>query len=374
MKLFALLLTVALAPAWAQPDNCTSDYFNRQWKNSTNTVRPPKVAQTLVDNPTDLGELPVQNLATKEMLTINSYVDKYCTTSLLILKDNNVLYERYFQGKGRGDKFMSASMSKTIVALLIGIAVDEGKIKVTDKVTDIFPDFVGSAFDEDTVEDLLRMSSKARLVNSYDKDTLTDNQAVSPLAAPNGDQREYLRTRTVKNPVRTFDYNGAQTVLLALLLRQRVGMTLAEYMEKKLWGPIGAEDKGYWITNSKGQEGAGGHFVSTPRDYAKLGLLIMNKGKVGDTQVVSSSWIKAMTTVRKDGLQPAKPPFYGYQVWVPLLAGGRAILWGTNGQNVFVDPVAHVVIVHTASSPNADFEGNPAVFGLRDAVLKYVTN
>jgi len=88
----------------------------------------------------------------------------------------------------------------------------------------------------------------------------------------------------------------------------------------------------------------------------------------GDRQVVPRQWIEQMTALRRDKPQPAHAPFYGLHVWIPQAAGGRSFAWGTNGQNIFVDPVAKVVIVHTGNSPQAEFDGNAHLFALRDAI------
>jgi CubicO group peptidase (beta-lactamase class C family) len=77
-----------------------------------------------------------------------------------------------------------------------------------------------------------------------------------------------------------------------------------------------------------------------------------------------------MTELHRDKPQPGKAPYYGLQVWIPQAAGGRSFFWGVNGQNIFIDPVARVVIVHTGNSPNAEFDGNRHLFALRDAIVR----
>jgi CubicO group peptidase (beta-lactamase class C family) len=77
-----------------------------------------------------------------------------------------------------------------------------------------------------------------------------------------------------------------------------------------------------------------------------------------------------MTRLRTDKPQPSHPPFYGLHIWIPRAAGGRAMFWGVNGQNIFIDPIARVVIVHTGNSPAAEFNGNAHLFPLRDAIVR----
>ena len=109
------------------------------------------------------------------------------------------------------------------------------------------------------------------------------------------------------------------------------------------------------------------------RDYARLGNLVMNQGRANGKEIVPASWIVKMVELRRDKPQPNRPPFYGLHVWIPQAAGGRSMFWGTNGQNIFVDPIAKVVIVHTGNSPKAEFDGNRHLFALRDAIVQILT-
>jgi CubicO group peptidase (beta-lactamase class C family) len=133
---------------------------------------------------------------------------------------------------------------------------------------------------------------------------------------------------------------------------------------------MGAEAPAYWIKNRRGEEGVQGMFAATLRDYARLGLLVMTKGKVGDKQIVPESWITQMTTLRLDKPQPTGQPKYGLHIWIPQAAGGRSMFLGTNGQAIFIDPIAETVVVHTANSPQASFDGNAHLYPLRDSIVK----
>jgi CubicO group peptidase (beta-lactamase class C family) len=133
---------------------------------------------------------------------------------------------------------------------------------------------------------------------------------------------------------------------------------------------MGAESPAYWIKNRKGEEGVQGMFAATLRDYARLGLLVMMQGKRGDKQIVPVSWVSQMTHLRTDKPQPAGQPKYGLHIWIPQAGAGRSMFLGTNGQAIFIDPVAQTVIVHTANSPQALYDGNAHLYPLRDAIVK----
>jgi len=319
-----------------------------------------------------LGAVNYKVLGESGTFTLEEYLTKFCTTGFLVMKDDQIVFERYLQGSKATDGRFSASMSKTVLALLIGIAVAEGKLTLDDRVGGLLLDFNDSAFADSTVEDVLRMSSGVALKESFEPGAIADNRATNPMIAPQRDVRKYLKLKKEKSaPTGTvFNYNGAQTALLGTVMRQRIGASITSYLEDRLWVPMGAEAKSYWIKNQHGEEGVQGQFVATLRDYARLGYLVMNQGYINGKQIVPADWIRKMTELRRDKPQPVGPPFYGLHVWIPQAVGGRSFFWGVNGQNIFVDPVTRVVIVHTGNSAKAEFDGNRHLFPLREAIVR----
>jgi CubicO group peptidase (beta-lactamase class C family) len=261
------------------------------------------------------------------------------------------------------------------LALLYGHAINDGKIRLTDKVVDVLPDFAGSAFANDSVEDLLRMSSGAALVNSYTGPA--DNGASNPMNLQGGgDLRAILKSKTtVRAPPGTvFDYNGMQSALLGLMLRERLGgQTLTAYLEEKIWKPMGAEHPAVWIKDKQGYEGVQGQFGASVRDYAKLGSLFVNKGVANGQQVVPASWIEAMTRIDRSRPQPKDGTLYGLHVWLTSQGQGRGRFAGTYGQHIAFDPVAKLVMVQTAAAKTAEDEGNPHFFTIRNSLAASLT-
>jgi CubicO group peptidase (beta-lactamase class C family) len=359
------------APAWARSD-CVDYFLNPQNRYPHNTARAAPAPFPLKPGPA-LGEVTYRLRDDPNTYTLEQYLTTFCTTGFLVLKDDRIVFERYLQGRKPSDSLLSASMSKTLLALLMGIAVSEGKLALDEHVAAVLPDFKDSAFADATIEDVLRMSSGAAMINSFEPGADSDNQAVNPMIAPRQHVREYLKGKKERAaaPGTEFRYNGAQTALLGLILARRLNTNnLTGYLEEKLWVPMGAEASGYWIKNYHDEEGVQGQFVATLHDYARLGYLVMNQGRVDGKQIIPADWLAKMTELRRDKPQPSHPPYYGLHVWIPQAAGGRSMFWGVNGQNIFVDPVARVVIVHTGNSPRAEFDGNQHLFALRDAIVR----
>ncbi len=373
--LFSVALAGSLliaAPSWADPQGC-GGFINSHLRYPVNRAAPSDRPVELRNGP-PLGTVTYVVRGENAVRTMESYMDTFCVTGLLVLHRGRIVLEQYRQGTGPDDHLFSASMSKSILALLVGVAVSEGRLRLDEKVVDILPGFEASAFGQSTVEDLLRMTSGVMLRNSYEKGVISDNQATNPMISPDQDVGSYLRNRTEADPAgKVFSYNGAVTAMLGAVLRARTGQTNTDYLSEKLWQPLGAQAPAYWITNIRGEEGVQGQFLATLRDYARLGLLVMNLGKVGDTRVVPAPWISAMVTLRMDKPQPGGPQKYGLHIWIPQAAGGRSMFLGFGGQAIFIDPVAQVVIVHTANAPEADYNGNGHLYPLRDAIIRELT-
>jgi CubicO group peptidase (beta-lactamase class C family) len=365
-----MLLSLSLLLPAAAQSGCRPGFVNPQRFFPHNEAKPGSTPLHFAAGE-PLGNVSYRPVGSTSTSTLDEYLGKFCTTGLLVLHRDRIVFERYLQGVQPQDALLSASMSKTILSLLVGVAIADGKLALQDRVGSVLPDLAASAFADDTIEDLLRMTSRAVLSTSYVPGEASDNRATDPMVSPRQNIRNYLRGKTERAASgKQFDYNGAVSALLGLALSGRTGKSNTAYLAEKLWAPMGAESSGYWIKNRSGEEGVQGQFVATLRDYARLGCLVMNNGALNGRQVIPADWIAQMATLRRDKPQPPHAPFYGLHVWIPAAAGGRMFFWGVAGQNIFVDPVAQVVIVHTGNSPSAVFDGNAHLFPLRDAIVK----
>ncbi|MBI3503718.1 MAG: serine hydrolase, partial [Proteobacteria bacterium] len=141
--------------------------------------------------------------------------------------------------------------------------------------------------------------------------------------------------------------------VLGLALTRALGRPVAEYLEEKIWQPMGAEADATWLVDNSGQEATFACLNAVLRDYARLGLLLAHDGDWRGRQVIPAPWIMDATTVRADQphLRPgtATPIFgYGYQTWILPTQRRMFMLWGIRGQRIFVDPRSRLVMVNTA--------------------------
>src|SRR5262245_5055785 len=285
-----------------------------------------------------------------QTFTLDDYLARNPATGLLVARGDTILIERYQYARHDRHRFMSWSMAKTVTAMLIGIAIAEGRIRSADDPAAAYvPVLADIEYGRTSLRHLLQMSSGVRFIEEY-----TGKDDVSRLAADTFRQVGTggvevvtpFNVRIAPSGTR-FYYASAETQVLDLVLRSAVGRPVAEYLREKIWEPMGAEADATWLIDRAGQEAAFCCLNAVLRDYARLGLLLAHDGHRHGRQIIPMEWIKEATVVRPGQPQPGIGG-YGYQVW--LLGGERRmfVLRGVRGQAIYVDPASRLVMVHTA--------------------------
>lgn len=296
--------------------------------------------------------------------SLDDFLEHQRVTGLLLIKDGQILAERYQYDRTANDRFVSHSMAKSIVSLAVGMALSEKKIaSLDDTVVKYLPDLAGNPYGETTIRNLLRMASGVPYREVYDGED--DNAKFNRLRVTR-DTLTALRaftTREVEQGTQ-FHYASNQTVVLTLLLRAVTGSSLSEYLTPRLWQAMGAEADATWIRTRDGSETGSGNFNAVLRDYGRLGILLANDGAIGDRQIVPKEYLLDATDWRRqpDAFAPLKatPYFgYGYQFWLFPGEKRRFALLGVYGQSIFVDPELKLVLVITAAARNASVGKEP---------------
>ena len=288
--------------------------------------------------------------------SIENYLGHNPTTGLLIARDDTILYEHYQYARTDRDRFLSQSMAKTITAMLVGIAVTEGKLKsIDDPVLAYLPKLANTEYGKTRIRDLLHMSSGVAFSENYDGRDDVAQLGRDLLGVPGKDpitSAAQFNTRMAP-PGTTWHYASVETEILGLVLRAAIDMPIAQYLHDKIWHSIGAEADASWAIDGTGQEVTFCCFNAVLRDYARLARLLAHDGAWEGHQLIPRQWIIDATTVRPgDGhLAPgaATPYFgYGYQLWIFPGEQRKFALIGIRGQMIFVDPASKLVMVHTA--------------------------
>jgi CubicO group peptidase (beta-lactamase class C family) len=282
-------------------------------------------------------------------LTLDDYLSRQPVTGFLIAKDDTILVERYQYGRTDSDRLASFSMAKSVVGLLIGIALKDGAIRSIDDPAETYaPGLTDTEYGRTPIKALLQMASGVAF-SEDDDNPKSDIVALARLTLgqdPAGSLAAVKQFATRRSaPGTRFSYASSETVVLGLVLAAATKRTLSDYAAEKLWQPLGAEADATWIIDATGQEVAFGYLNAVLRDWARLGLMLAHRGDWQGRSVVPEDWLAASA---RDAL-PTDSPLakYGYQIWYSPDTK-RFLLRGLFGQNVLVDPDLKLVLVQTA--------------------------
>ncbi len=265
------------------------------------------------------------------------------TTAFIVLHGDELLYEGYFNGSSRESVQTSFSVAKSFIATLVGIAIQERAIGgLDDPATKYVSELAqrDERFGDITLRHLITMSSGL----SFEKGGSPRDDPANTYYGT--DLRSAVLTiPSVELPPGTlFDYNDWNVILLGLVLERATGTPVAEYMESRLWQPMGAESQGSWSLDSD-RSGFEKMFVGVNGraiDFAKLGWLYLNQGRNGDLQVVPADFVAEATRL-DTSTDPA--PGYQYLWWIDQ-DHQAYFAAGDHGQYIYVKPAADLVIVH----------------------------
>ena len=284
---------------------------------------------------------------------------KYKTVSFLVVQNDSLLFEKYWDGYTNTTISNSFSMAKSIVSILIGCAIDDGYIKSLDvKVKDLLPWLEGPQSHQLTIRHLLTMSSGSDWDESYSSPFSVTTQAYYG----NDLEKVIRKTKILHQPGLRFNYKSGDTQIVERLLSKVTGMSLAEYASLKLWQPLGAETEALWsLDDNNGIEKAYCCFNSTTRDFARLGSLVLNKGVFNQKRIISENYLSQMTApaeylTDKEG---NAVDYYGLFWWI-IEYNGHFIPYarGILGQYIFVIPDKNAVVVRLGHKRSSSYRNH----------------
>jgi CubicO group peptidase (beta-lactamase class C family) len=242
---------------------------------------------------------------------VDSLISGTETAAFLVIRNDTLLYEKYFMGFSEVDLLPSNSMAKSFTGTLVGIALKERKIQsVFEPITHYLPELGkrDRRFHDITIRHLLDMRSGL----DFDEGSYTLRDDAVKLGFRPNLVKHILKAR-VKEPPGNFKYQSINPQLLGIIIERATGMTLQDYFEQKLWQPIGAEHAATWNVDSKKRK----HVITsaainaTAHDFAKLGRLYLNQGMLNNVQIIDRDWVRTVSSA--DSLE--KYEGYKYQWW-----------------------------------------------------------
>jgi CubicO group peptidase (beta-lactamase class C family) len=302
------------------------------------------------------NELPADNPYTSQIKAIGNgstngslvdYLEASGTTAFLVIHDDELVYERYFNGYNERSLNTSFSMAKSFASALVGVAIDEGHIKSVDEpITNYIPELLekDKRFRSITIRHLLTMTSGIKYEEGGDLPWSEDADDTKTYYAT--DLRELaLNCQIEGEPGEYFEYNNYNPLLVGMILERATGMPVSPSMEAKLWKPAGMEADASWRLDSKedGFEKMESGVNARARDFARFGMLFAKEGNLRGKQLISRGWVKESTRADTN-TDPSLD--YQYFWWVNTPEGKNHFsARGNYGQYIYVAPEKDLVIV-----------------------------
>ncbi|WP_434037299.1 serine hydrolase domain-containing protein [Formosa sp. 4Alg 33] len=277
------------------------------------------------------------------------------TIAYLIIKNDSIWFEKYYDGFENTSKTNSFSMAKSIISAMLGKAIMEGKVRSLDqKVSDFYPEFKNGLSANLTVGDLSSMASGLDWDESYYSPfSVTTRVYFDEDLAP-----VILNMKGIEAPGKSYKYLSGNTQLLGMVLEKATGQNMSGYLSEEFWKPMGFESDALWQLDSEqhGLEKAYCCIASNARDFARFGKLYKDYGKWNGEQLLDSAFVQKSITPRFP-----ESPEYGYGWWLKTIKDKHFFMMrGHLGQYVIVEPEDNIIIVRLGHSKGP--KGNGETF------------
>ena len=277
---------------------------------------------------------------------LGAYLDDTNTAAFVVMHEDRIVYERYSRGFDEKSLLNSFSIAKSIMATLVGIAVSEGRIASLDAtVADYRPDFAGTPYGAVTLKSLL---------------TMTSGMGDAPSILPGRSQYYYgddlhdvlEHSAPESRPANGWRYSEADVQMLGFVLEAAVGTSVSAYLAEKLWKPLGMESQALWALDREGgMEKTFCCISARARDFARFGRLYLDSGRWNGAQVLPANWADRSVL---PGVRTLDGYTHQHLWWTPEGIEGDFYAYGHNGQYVYVNPKARVVIVKFSETNRQD--------------------
>ena len=291
---------------------------------------------------------------TKSPASLEAYHKATKTVAFLVIQNDSVLHEKYYNGYSSVSKSNSFSVVKSMVSALLGKAIMDGHVKSLDqKVKDFVPEIQGPYADQVTLGDLSSMASGMQWDEKY-----YNPFSVTAAAYFVEDITQLIIDQPINiEPGQAFRYKSGATQLLGIALTRATQKELSTYLSESFWQPMGAEQDALWELDSQasGMEKAYCCFASNARDFARFGKLYKDHGKWQGEVLLDSSFVATSVKPRFEA-----SPEYGYGWWLETYKGHRVYMErGHLGQYIIVFPDLDLITVRLGELKGKSMEGKP---------------
>lgn len=307
--------------------------------------------------------------------TVGAHINHSYTDGLMVLHQGKVVFENYYDGLRDDSLHLSQSVCKSVVGILAGILIDQGKLEPAKLITDYVPDLKEGGYAGCTVGQLLNMRTGVHYEEDYDnpsREYLLLEQCAGwserGIEDAPSSYKEFLKIIKPESAHGgPFHYRSIDTDVLGWVCENAGGASLAEVISAELWQKLGCEHDAKLTVDPEGTAIANGGYNASLRDYARFGQMVLGKGLFNGQRIVSESWINASLRGDKAAFAAGYPDYrqefpnaaYANQWWVLDVDNQIHAAIGIHGQFVYVDHGRDVVIVKLSTWPtaaNADLE------------------
>lgn len=295
---------------------------------------------------------------------IDDYFKNTNTEGFLVIHRDTLIFEEYYNGLTESTTHISWSVAKSFIATLLGIAYHDGLFDLEKAITDYVPQLKNTGYDGVKIKDILQMSSGVGFNEDYGDFNSDINRFGRTVATGSSLEAFCKSLKREREPGTYCHYVSIDTQVLGMLLSEVTGQSITDYLETKLWKPMGMEYPAEWLIDDTGFELALGGLNATLRDYGKLGQLYLHNGYFNGQQIVPASWVAAAVTPDAPHLMPGEHEFsshpygYGYQWWIPENDEDAFFASGIYNQYIYVKPRKNLVIVKLSANHHFKQEGS----------------
>ncbi len=320
----------------------------------------------------DFDQLQVHHPRNNTHSTVLDVLQRTYTDGFVIIHDNKIVYERYFNDMQESTLHLSQSVAKSVTATACGILIDQGLIDRDAPLAGLIPELADCGYADATLRQIMDMRSGVRFGEDYsDPD---DDVSMVDYAAGWKPHREGKPTAVLDIPLLLpkerehggyFQYRSIETDVMAWVMQRSTGKGIAELVSELLWQPMGAEFDAFYTVDKAGYALSQGGFNAALIDFARVGLLYLNDGIGNGTQILPREWVRE---TRQDGDNSAFTEShwstywprgaYKNQFWIRDVDREQIFAKGIFGQGIYVDPSSNLVMASLSTWPdylNTDF-------------------
>ena len=352
----------------------------REYVPTTEVWRGNGPVWTLERKPQHLGSIEFGDNH-EQKTTLQQWIDSSYTDGILVSHKAAIVLEQYHNGMDERTLHLSQSMAKSVVGVVAGILIGRGLIDPAEQITHYLPELVATAWQGATLQQVMDMTTGVRYVEDYE--ALDSDIAITDIASgwkhpkpgfhtPSCIWEQILTlTEQQHDHGEKFHYRSIESDVLAHCLERVTKTRLAELVSRELWQPLGCEESASFTVDPAGYALACGGLNATLRDYARFGQLLLQQGKLGDTQLVPADWItdihNADHSLFGEPYTKAAPNGgYHNQFWIEDVDRPGFMARGVFGQLIYVDPTNDLVVVKLSSWP--EFSSVPRLITALNAI------